>query len=398
MQGRTASMEFRLGWRSDDATHAERLYVPRLDCQRDILPGDLEGAVNDLAQGDTAESAFGPGELVPGRDQALVRTIRGSDFQRQLGMQRVAPRTGRFYPRALIAGVADVFSGDYRPFRVIGLDADRMTVDLNHPLAGDALELSASLVEELPPRGLRCGSCQDIARMVTEKGPGLEALRADLGADFFGDYPFTRLDDNPDTVFYRMPRLVEHVDAVATREISGIYRRLLTPGARVLDLMSSWISHLPEELDLEVAGLGLNEEELQKNPRLGDRVLHDLNKTPELPCPDASFDAVVCANSVEYLVRPLEVFAEIARVLKPDGVAVIVFSERWFPPKVISLWTELHPFERLGLVLEGLRLTGRFGDLHSESVRGYPRPDDDKYRGMTPYADPVYAAWGRRSD
>jgi SAM-dependent methyltransferase len=391
-------MEFRLGWRSDDATHAERLFLRRVDFWRDILPGGLEGAVNDLAPGDTAERAFGPGELVPGRDQGLVRTIRRSDFRRQLGMQRVAPRTGRFYPRTLISGLSDAFSGDFTPFRVIGMDADRITVDLNHPLAGDALNLSASLLEELPPRDQRGGACHDIARVVTEKGPGLEALRADLGADFFGDYPFTRLDDNPDTVFYRMPRLVEHVDAVATREISGIYRRLLTPGTRVLDLMSSWVSHLPEELGLEVAGLGLNEQELQKNPRLGERVLHDLNMTPELPYPDARFDAVVCANSVEYLVRPLEVFAEIARVLKPGGVAAIVFSERWFPPKVITLWTELHPFERLGLVLEGLRRTGRFDGLNSESIRGYPRPDDDKYRGMMPYADPVYAAWGRRSD
>ena len=398
MQSRTANMEFRLGWRSDGAAHAERLFVPRLDFRRDILPPGLEGAVIELAQGDTAESAFEPGGLVPGRDPALVRTIRGPDFQRQLGRQRVEPRTGRFYPRTLIAGVSDDFSGDYRPFRVISIDGDRITVDLNHPLAGDALNLSATLLQELPSRDQRGGSGHDIARMVTEKGPGLEALRADPGVDFFGDYPFTRLDDNPDTVFYRMPRLVEHVDAVATREISGIYRRLLMPGARVLDLMSSWISHLPGELDLEVAGLGLNAEELQKNPRLGDRVLHDLNKTPELPFPDASFDAVVCANSVEYLTRPLEVFAEVARVLKPRGVAAIVFSERWFPPKVISLWTELHPFERLGLVLEGLRRTGRFDDLESESVRGYPRPDDDKYRGMTAYADPVYAAWARRSD
>ena len=391
-------MEFRLAWHSDGATHAERLYVPRLDWRRDLLPPGLEGAVDHLAQGETTESAFAPGELVPGRDQALVHTIRSSDFQRQLGMQRVEPRAGRFYPRTLITAAGDVFSGDYRPFRVVSIDADRITVDLNHPLAGDVLNLSATVVEELSPREQRGGSCRDIALMVTEKGPGLEALRADLGADFFGDYPFTRLDDDPDPVFYRMPRLVEHVDAVATRQISGIYRRLLIPGARVLDMMSSWVSHLPGELELEVAGLGLNEEELRKNPRLSDRVLHDLNETPELPFPDASFDAVVCANSVEYLTRPLEVFAEIARVLKPGGVAAIVFSERWFPPKVVSLWTELHPFERLGLVLEGLRRTGRFDELESESVRGYPRPDDDKYRRMMPYADPVYAAWARRSD
>lgn len=398
MHSRNASVELDLKWVSEEARHSDKLFVPRIDFWRDFFPGTLGEMLSGLVVGQDTSQTFTAGELVPAHDSKQVITIREGQFHRDFGHLSVEPRLGRYYPRGMIAGVAGIFASEYKPFRIVGRDGDQLEVDLNHPLARYSLELSATIVEELEPRVQHGGSCHDIADMVTEKGPGLQALSSDLHTDFFHDYPFVRLDDNKDSIFYQMPRLVEHVDAVATREISRIYDRLLPRGGKVLDLMSSWISHLPEDLDVSVAGLGLNEEELAKNPRLGSYVLHDLNRDPRLPYEDAAFNAVICANSVEYLTAPLEVFADVARVLKPGGVFINVFSERWFPPKVISVWAEMHPFERMGLVLEGLRRTGRYGDLHSESVRGHLRPDDDKYRGMTPHADPVYAVWGSKAD
>lgn len=393
MQSRMAGTEFRLEWQSGDARHRDRLFCPRLDFWRDVLPGTLGAGLETAPVGATASEAFGAGELVPPFREADVRQIRDADFQRHSGGIPVEPRVGRFYPRGLIAGVAGIFPGEYRPFRVLAADGRHLTVDLNHPLARFPLTLTATIVEDLPPRAQRGGACNDIAEMVTEKGPGLQASHPDLRTDFLREYPFKRLDDNPDTVFYQMPRLVEHVDAVATREIGRIYGRLLQPGSQVLDLMGSWTSHLPADLPLTVSGLGLNDEELAKNPRLADYKLHDLNRQSRLPYDNATFDAVICANSVEYLTHPLEVFRDVARVLRPGGLFINCFSERWFPPKVISIWTEMHPFERMGLVLEVLRQTQAYGDLQTESVRGYLRPDDDKYRGMTPLADPVYAVW-----
>jgi SAM-dependent methyltransferase len=164
---------------------------------------------------------------------------------------------------------------------------------------------------------------------------------------------------------------------------------------RVLDLMSSWVSHLPDPIDLHVTGLGLNAAELAQNPRLAERTVHDLNENPALPYPDAHFDAVVCTASVEYLVRPLEVFRAVRRVLRPGAPLVLTFSERWFPPKAIQLWPAIHPFERVGLVLRYFRAAGGFGVLGSETARGWPRPEDDKYAGQFPDADPLYAVWGR---
>lgn len=397
MSSRNAGIEFTLNWASELAHHADRLYLPRVDLWRDFLPGALADAVAPLAVGESAGERFAAGELVSAYDKGLVREIGDKQFNRKFGHLVVEPRVGRFYPRGMIAGVAGIFPEEYKPFRVVGRSKDRLKVDLNHPLAAFDLELSATVVEDLEPHPRFGGACSDVADLITDKGPGLQALSSSLETDFFHDYPFDRLDDNPDTVFYQMPRMVEHVDAVATGLMGRIYGRLLQRGARVLDLMSSWVSHVPDSMDVELWGLGLNEEELAANPRLGDRRLHDLNREPRLPYADASFDAVICANSVEYLVKPLEVFAEVGRVLKPGGRFINVFSDRWFPPKVINLWTEIHPFERMGLVLECLRRTDGFGGFHTESVRGYQRPEDDKYRNVTPKADPVFAVWAAKS-
>jgi hypothetical protein len=207
----------------------------------------------------------------------------------------------------------------------------------------------------------------------------------------------TRDDEDDDAVFYGSPRLVDHLDAVARARVTEIYARFLEPGGRVLDLMSSCNSHLPATpVDLEVVGLGMNREELAENPRLTGHLVHDLNRDPGLPFPGGRFDAAVCTVSVEYLTRPIEVFEEVARVLRPGGPFVLTFSERWFPPKVIRLWTEIHPFERMGLVLEYFRRSGQFEALGTDSIRGLLRPADDTYARLYRHSDPIYAVWGRR--
>jgi SAM-dependent methyltransferase len=125
-------------------------------------------------------------------------------------------------------------------------------------------------------------------------------------------------------------------------------------------------------------------------------VIQDLNQNTRLPFDPRSFDAVVCSVSVEYLIHPLEVFREVARVLKPGGRFIVSFSNRWFAPKTIAIWPNLHEFERMGLVSEYFLSSGRFSDIHTWSMRGLPRPKDDKYIDQTPFSDPLYAVWGTR--
>ncbi len=180
------------------------------------------------------------------------------------------------------------------------------------------------------------------------------------------DFPpgfFARLDESEDAAFYTAPRFVVHIDEATIAALTRWYAEVLAPGADVLDLMSSWVSHLPDARALplgRVVGLGMNAAELAANPRLASYDVQDLNAEPRLPYPEASFDAVLCAVSIQYLTRPVEVFAEVARVLRPGGRVAISTSHRCFPTKAIRAWHVLPPEERLGAIALYLERAGGF--------------------------------------
>jgi SAM-dependent methyltransferase len=190
---------------------------------------------------------------------------------------------------------------------------------------------------------------------------------------------------------------VQHIDTTAIEMVKNTYGRFLKDDMQLLDLMSSWQSHLPENLRFRrLIGLGLNESELKKNSLLSESVVQDLNLNPRLPFESDSFDVVTCTVSVEYLIDPLAVFEEVSRVLRNDGYFIVTFSNRWFPTKTIKIWTELHEFERMGLVLEYFIRSGGFKNLQTYSIRGLPRPHEDRYYPDLMYSDPIYAVWGQK--
>ena len=177
------------------------------------------------------------------------------------------------------------------------------------------------------------------------------------------DELFRRQDETPDAEFYAAPRFVTHIDSETIAALTKAYGELLTPGASVLDLMSSWISHLPPDATYSrVAGLGMNRAELVANPRLSDFVVHDLNVEPALPYADESFDAVMNAVSIQYLTRPAEVFASIAKVLRPGGLSIVAMSHRMFPTKAIAAFHALPPPRRVQLVMTYYERAGGFNE------------------------------------
>ncbi len=306
------------------------------------------------------------------------------------------PRYGRFYPRGILRGVTGVFRGNVAPFRCTAVAAEEIVADLNHPLADIGLALEARIADVREKFEEHGGTLNDWCETITS-GPGMQARCNGEPTDFFARQAFSREDAADDRLFYSRPRFVQHIDSRAIETISTLYGRLIPGGSRVLDLMSSWTSHLPDGLETRsVDGLGMNADELAANARLTNRVVHDLNRNPRLPFEDGAFDAAVCTVSAEYLTRPFAVFEEVARVLTPGGIFIVTFSDRWFPPKAIRVWKELHPFERMGLIREFFSRNERFGCLETFSSQGWLRPADDKYAGRMPFSDPVFAVWGRR--
>ena len=161
----------------------------------------------------------------------------------------------------------------------------------------------------------------------------------------------SKLDESDDGAFYAQPRFVTHVDEGFIQQLTDLYRERLRPETRLLDLMSSWVSHLPEEMDFaHVEGHGLNEAELARNPRLDHFFVQNLNQNPKLPLADASVDAVLNTVSVQYLQYPEAIFTEICRVLKPGGVAIVSFSNRMFYQKAIQIWRDSAEGDRVKLV------------------------------------------------
>ena len=149
---------------------------------------------------------------------------------------------------------------------------------------------------------------------------------------------FLKEDGGDDADFYAPARLVTHIDEAATRALTAYYRATVPAKGVLLDLMSSWVSHLPPEVAFtEVIGQGMNAEELRSKPRLSRSFVQDLNRHPILPLEADSCDAALCCVGVQYLQRPLEVFAEVLRVLRPGAPFIVSFSNRWFPTKVASI-------------------------------------------------------------
>jgi methyltransferase family protein len=385
-----ADIEFRLKWKSDEADHEERLYST-VNIYRDILPPGFADRLTGKGKADRIETRYDKTENLLASVPSNKVTVKRSQFN----SETIAPRYGRFYPLGLIKDLPNVFSGNMKPFRLTGVDDRHIQVDLNHPLANYDLLVSAQVHNSILKPYDRGGECSVLMECLCD-GPGMQVRGNGRPTEFFSEDSFKREDETDDTLFYQQPRFVNHIDDKARETISEIYGSLMLPGMDVLDLMSAWRSHVPDNSKLKsLVGLGMNAQEMADNPQLTDYTVHDLNDNPKLPFADNSFDLVICTVSVEYLIHPEDVFASVANVLRPGGAFVLTFSNRWFPPKAIRLWPGLHEFERMGLVLEYFNRSGRFGDFHTFSSRGWPRPEGDKYYREFLTSDPVYAVWGR---
>lgn len=202
-----------------------------------------------------------------------------------------------------------------------------------------------------------------------------------------GEFPagfFDRADESPDDGFYAPTRLVTHIDDGAIAAVGALYEELGLAGD-VLDLCSSWVSHFRSP-PARLVALGMNATELERNPHAVEWLVHDLNVDPHLPFTDASFDAATCCVSVDYLVRPLDVFDETARVLRDDAPFVVTFSNRCFPTKAIRGWLATDDTGHVDIVTEYFRRS-----------HGWTAPTAERRTPPDHRGDPLFAVWARRT-
>jgi len=392
-----AAVTFTLHWSDGRADHEDEMHVEKFSVWReaDFLPAAIASRVVGMRAGDSARAAVPAGEVTGVWDAGQQLTGSPSGFER--GYRRgldVEPRYGRFYPQGFFNGFREIVREAVAPARITALDEHSMRADLNHPFARFSFAVDLRLDQVLTGADMRGGRCasllDDLLRYPGLAAPVQDGMDTDYGDDVRG---MARMDERDDAAFYTSARMVQHLDTRALATVTALYQRLLPEDADVLDLMASYDSHLQDCLLRSLRVLGMNIDELQANLAATARLVQDLNQQQNLAFEDASLDAVVCTASVEYLLQPQKIFAEVLRVLRPGGVFALTFSNRWFPTKAIQVWSELHEFERVGMVTQWLQQAG-FNGLRTFSSRGWPRPQGDPHSGETALSDPVYAVWG----
>lgn len=208
-------------------------------------------------------------------------------------------------------------------------------------------------------------------------------------ADHFPQAFFTKRDPTDDDQFYSFPRMVAHIDDSAIAFLRDtVYADVLPPGGVYLDMMSSRYSHLPDELAPQrVYGHGMNAQEMDANPQLDEYIVQNLNKHPSLPYDDSTFDAVTCAVSVQYLEKPVEVFTDVRRMLKPGAPFIVSFSNRCFPTKAMQIWLNSTDEQHVQYVQRCMALAG-FAKIDVRTKQASPL----QVFGMG--GDPLYAVIG----
>jgi len=212
---------------------------------------------------------------------------------------------------------------------------------------------------------------------------GGAATQSNLGPEYF-----RREDEEDDGVFYQSPRLVVHIDQGAIAAISNLFKQQVPENSEILDLMSSWRTHWPaDHPKAKMVGLGLNQVELMENPDLDEFVVHDVNKDPELPFEDDSFDAVLITVSAQYLTKPIETFAQVNRILRPGGVFIVSFSNRMFATKAVLIWRNSTDRGRVDLVGTYMESAQNFEDIQATFLNAQTSPPDD----------PMFAVYSRKA-
>ncbi|NDV18958.1 hypothetical protein GO013_05930 [Pseudodesulfovibrio sp. JC047] len=336
----TGSIDFSVRWEHNDTLHEERFLGQEINPVHDIFPRGFREALEGKKVGDSVTQTYPPQMLSPRHSDDLVQTYDLDRLRSRTVLGEVIiPRVGRFYPQGYIDGLPERSPDTLTPFRMTALDETTFTADHNHPLANFPVTITAT-VHHLETRTSQTDeSPTDWVKVLCDCGPGMQTPLADEPTDFFHPAFFNRLNTD------HTPFVPPVLDSVAQKNLEAAYVPFISTEMRVLDF-----------------SMGTER-------------------------PHGKYDAARCVCSIEYMDRPVDIIRYISHFLTPGAPVLIAFSNRFDANNTIQGWTELHEFERMGLVLEYLRYTKLDANAGTLSIRNNEKGQND----------PIYLVYGHKA-
>ena len=207
-------------------------------------------------------------------------------------------------------------------------------------------------------------------------------------------YDRTKSDICDDEIFYQQPRFVHHLSDSFRNRLTSLYSEYLLNHHIILDLMSSWVSHLPSNISYKkVIGHGMNETELSSNERLDRFFVQNLNKKQNMPIEDSSVDVGLIVAGWQYLQYPEKVSLELSRVIKSDSLLIISFTNRAFWTKAPNIWTYSSEEKRIEYVTSVLTCNG----WRIEKILNEKTQDKKLFGFYSSESDPFYSVIARNN-
>ena len=201
-------------------------------------------------------------------------------------------------------------------------------------------------------------------------------------------------DFSEDEIFYQQPRFVHHLSDSFRNRLTSLYSEYLLNHHIILDLMSSWVSHLPSNISYKkVIGHGMNEAELSSNERLDRFFVQNLNKKQNMPIEDSSVDVGLIVAGWQYLQYPEKVSLELSRVIKSDSLLIISFTNRAFWTKAPNIWTYSSEEKRIAYVTSVLTSNG----WRIEKILNEKTQDKKLFGFYSSESDPFFSVIARNN-
>ena len=207
-------------------------------------------------------------------------------------------------------------------------------------------------------------------------------------------YDRNKSDISDDGIFYQQPRFVHHLSDSFRNRLTSLYSEYLLNHHIILDLMSSWVSHLPSNISYKkVIGHGMNEAELSSNERLDKFFVQNLNKKQNMPIEDSSVDVGLIVAGWQYLQYPEKVSLELSRVIKSDSLLIISFTNRAFWTKAPNIWTYSSEEKRIEYVISVLTSNG----WRIEKILNEKTQDKKLFGFYSSESDPFFSVIARNN-